>query len=149
MVDAADRDARSRAIRTEEEAKALARRSQAIKRGLPRPIDVNGPAIIRALGSNNAAESAVLREMVAMLEHDAVAYPVPGGSRASGTPQPLAAVSDEEMEAARAAIAEEAAGNVPTSDAEALAADLRPQERLQQGAVGRDVHEEDVPAEGL
>ena len=55
--DAAERDARLERIRKEEEQKALARRSQAIQLGLPRPPNVDLQAVVEDLRAVPAVES--------------------------------------------------------------------------------------------
>eukprot|EP01137_Pigoraptor_chileana_P023731 Opistho-2@90527 len=112
--DAADRDARRERVRAQKERILMKRRSQAVQMNLPRPMDV--PASLTkasdAAQTGNAlalADDLIKAEMPLMLQHDLSRYPVPGAP-----PQPKVAsieddFADEELEAARAMIAEEAA----------------------------------------
>ncbi|THH05457.1 hypothetical protein EW145_g4787 [Phellinidium pouzarii] len=91
--DAAERDARMKRRREEEERKALARRSRAVQQGLPRPANVDVDKLLQNLSlvsddeshDLDVARSLVDIEMVRLLEHDAITYPVPGTSIAGGT----------------------------------------------------------------
>jgi pre-mRNA-splicing factor CDC5/CEF1 len=115
--DAADRDARLKAAREEEARLELERRSQVVKKGLPRPANVDARAVLRQLNAATDAESslaAALRlineEMAALMAHDAIAHPLPGtrtpGNVASSYDMP----EDEFVAAAKAAIHAEVAG---------------------------------------
>ena len=96
IEDRTEREARLKQLREHEEQLALARRSQAVKRGLPRPIDVDAAALLAQLDLEaqdgpadqredkwrREAERAVTVEMIRLIEHDSVAYPVAGSKRA-------------------------------------------------------------------
>ena len=106
--DAADRDARERAGRAEAERLRLARRSLAVKRDLPRPVDTFDPtALLAALTEDDETEieRQITAELVRLLAHDAVAFPVAGSTTRGGlVPPPLEPVADAELAAARAAV---------------------------------------------
>lgn len=118
IEDASEREARLKSIREEEERKALARRTQVVKRGLPRPVDFDAATYLAQLdlagqeengaSDDDAARREVERlvtiEMVNLLEHDAIAYPVAGGKRAGGGVSSLPFIQDEDLAAARAAV---------------------------------------------
>lgn len=117
IEDASEREARLKAIRDEEERKALARRTQVVKRGLPRPVDFDAAAFLSRLdlasdeetaadedASRKEAERLVAIEMVQLLEHDAITYPVAGGKRAGGGVSSLPFIDDDALAAARAAV---------------------------------------------
>ncbi|CAK9787227.1 hypothetical protein CC85DRAFT_273613 [Cutaneotrichosporon oleaginosum] len=116
--DAADRDARLKAAREEEERLELERRSQVVKKGLPRPANVDARAVLRQLNAATADAEASLaaalrlinEEMAALMAHDAIAHPLPGtrtpGNVASNYDMP----EDEFVAAAKAAIHAEVAG---------------------------------------
>ena len=77
--DAADVDARREAARVAAAAEELARRSSAVKRGLPRPLALNllkSRGTAAAVDPLQAASQAIDMEMLAALEHDAAAWPV-------------------------------------------------------------------------
>ncbi|KAK0468181.1 pre-mRNA splicing factor component-domain-containing protein [Desarmillaria tabescens] len=78
-VDAAERDARLKRMQEEEERKSLARRSQAIRLGLPRPANVDADAMLRRLNSmeGDEAEQLINAELAKLLEHDSIAFPLP------------------------------------------------------------------------
>ncbi|KAF7965506.1 hypothetical protein HWV62_43240, partial [Athelia sp. TMB] len=85
--DAAERDARIRRLQEEEQRRALARRSQAVQQGLPRPPNVDVEQLLQSLAiSDEPTSSEVQRlvdaELVQLLLHDSIAHPVPGTSRA-------------------------------------------------------------------
>lgn len=121
--DAAERDARLKAMREEEERKALERRTQAVKRGLPRPMDFDPESLLRNLHitesssaagdkSLSEAERLVAIEFVRLLEHDAIVHPVPGGPHVGGLKSDLAFIEDEALAAARAMVHAEVAAAV-------------------------------------
>ncbi|THH20937.1 hypothetical protein EW146_g494 [Bondarzewia mesenterica] len=115
-VDAAERDARLKRLQEEEEKKALARRSQAVQLGLP-------SADCR-LG---AAQRLVDMEVARLLQHDAIAHPLPGTSQPGSTQSSYEIPSDEYVAAARAAIELELANEVGVPDA--------PMEKVKEGIV--------------
>ncbi len=122
IEDASEREAKLAAIRAAEAEKALARRSQAVKRGLPRPIDFDAALYLAALekgkleepkeeldASRTEAERLVAIEMVRLLEHDAITYPVAGSSRPGGGVSNLPTLADDDLAAARQLVRDEIA----------------------------------------
>ena len=100
--DAAERDARLRRMREEEERKALARRSKAVQQGLPRPAVVDVDKLLQSLSlaSDDDASLAPVRqlideEMVKLLQHDAIAFPLPGTNLPGGTKSTYEMPEDE------------------------------------------------------
>jgi len=84
--DAADRDARLEHELREAEEAELRRRSTVLQRDLPRPVTVN-PEVGKALDMDTAtgqAEALIRDEMLKMLQHDALKYPVKGSSGKKG-----------------------------------------------------------------
>ncbi|KAG2181700.1 hypothetical protein INT44_008515 [Umbelopsis vinacea] len=79
--DMADVDAQEMETLEREEQERLSRRSQAVQRGLPRPIEVH---VSQLPEEATMAEKLIHEEFVRLLNHDAVAYPVPGGKIAPG-----------------------------------------------------------------
>ncbi|KAI5475292.1 pre-mRNA-splicing factor CDC5/CEF1 [Pseudohyphozyma bogoriensis] len=122
IEDATEREEKLKALRAAEEAKALARRSQAVKRGLPRPVDFDPAVLLAGLDLAQADDSAdparaeaerlVAIEMVHLLTHDAIAHPVPGGKRAGGGASTLPVIDDDSLAAARALVHQELADAV-------------------------------------
>ncbi|KAK4048219.1 Pre-mRNA-splicing factor cef1 [Microbotryomycetes sp. JL201] len=124
IEDASEREARLKAIREAEEQKALARRSQAVKRNLPRPIEFDAATYLARLDltkDDDDASSAqqerdiaeierlIAVEMVKLLEHDSITYPVAGSKRAGGGVSNLPFVQDEDLAEARALVHRELA----------------------------------------
>ncbi|EMD34487.1 hypothetical protein CERSUDRAFT_117334 [Gelatoporia subvermispora B] len=122
--DAEERDARLRRQREEEERKALARRSQVVQRGLPRPPMVDVERLLANLTMEDgvpsdvaAAENLVHAEMVDLLRHDSIAHPIPGTSIPGGTMSHYQIPVDEDIAAAQAAIHNELASTIGYQDA--------------------------------
>ncbi|KAG0148684.1 hypothetical protein CROQUDRAFT_60225 [Cronartium quercuum f. sp. fusiforme G11] len=113
IEDAADRAAKMKAIAQAEEQKALARRSQVIQRGLPRPVNFEPEQLTRCLGAETSIENDIDRqvteEMVRLILHDAVAYPVPGGKIGGGRQSSLDYIEDDALAAAKAMVGAELA----------------------------------------
>ena len=109
--DAAERDARIKRAKEEEERKALARRSQAVQLGLPRPANVHTPSLIARFQTSDDDEVARLidAEMAELLKHDAVSYPLPGTTTPGGVQSGYVPPADEDMEEARVLIQQELA----------------------------------------
>jgi pre-mRNA-splicing factor CDC5/CEF1 len=83
--DAAERDARLQRKAEERKRKELARRSQPVQRALPRPVNVDSSRLERTLGETNTGKDAnanatqlIQDEMVRLLAHDSIAFPLPG-----------------------------------------------------------------------
>ncbi|GAA94734.1 uncharacterized protein L969DRAFT_17504 [Mixia osmundae IAM 14324] len=112
--DAAERDERQAAYLAEEQRKHLARRSQAIKKDLPRPTTMDATALLAGLDKPSSdrsleLERLVTREMVLLLHNDAHRYPVAGGLRPDA-PMPVDDLSDEALASARAEVHKDLAG---------------------------------------
>jgi len=116
--DAAERDARLKAAREEEERLELERRSSVLKQGLPRPANVNINRILDELESAAAdaedARSAALKlvnlEVAMLMKHDSLAHPLPGTSTPGGTPSDYDMPDDDFVSQAKSAIHSELAG---------------------------------------
>lgn len=107
--DAAERDARARRMREEEERKALARRTQAVQHGLPRPPNVDVEQLLAHLSISAEDEPSRLvnAELAALLRHDSIAFPLPGTALAGGTRSAYEIPADEDIASAKAAIQQE------------------------------------------
>lgn len=110
VEDAAERDARIAARKAEEQRKALARRTQVIKLGLPRPVEFDPSSLLYDLENaptgtvEQELERTIAMEMVKLLEHDSIVYPVPGGSKAGGGKSTLDKIADDDLDQARKAV---------------------------------------------
>jgi len=108
--DAAERDARLKRMREEEERKALARRTQVVARDLPRPARVDVERLMEDLNleeeDNNMTEvrRLVNAEIVDLLLHDSIVHPLPGTNIPGGTPSTYLIPLDEDIAAAKAQI---------------------------------------------
>lgn len=112
--DTADRDARLNQEREEAQRKALARRSRVVKMGLPRPPNVDAPALLASLNLSDAspAERLVLREMVQLMKHDSIVHPIAGSKAVGGLRSDLPLLSDDAMDDAREEVRAELARTV-------------------------------------
>ena len=115
--DAAERDARIRRRKEEEERAALARRSQVVRRELPRPPNVDLERLLEGLSLVPAIETdqqAVQRlvdlELARLMQHDALAHPLPGTAHPGGTLSNYEPPPDAYVAAAKVAIHRELAG---------------------------------------
>jgi pre-mRNA-splicing factor CDC5/CEF1 len=92
VEDAAQRDARIKKRKEEEERRELARRSEVIKRGLPRPANVDVSGLFEQLNlvdydgdegedETRDADRLLNTELVQLVEHDSIVYPLPGTTR--------------------------------------------------------------------
>jgi pre-mRNA-splicing factor CDC5/CEF1 len=109
--DAAERDARLKKKQEEEQRKMLARRSQAVQLGLPRPANVDVERLLQDLNIDEEetstpgeAQRLIDVELAQLLQHDSIAYSVPGTSRPGGTRSAYIMPSDEDVADAKAQI---------------------------------------------
>ncbi|KZT28630.1 hypothetical protein NEOLEDRAFT_1087121 [Neolentinus lepideus HHB14362 ss-1] len=121
--DAAERDARLRRLREEEERKALARRTQVVQRGLPRPPNVDVAQLLQSLSIEDdqdemqQARQMMNLELAELLQHDSIDHPLPGTSKAGSTKSAYEMPSDELVAAARSQIHLELASALGFPDA--------------------------------
>lgn len=136
--DAAERDARLQALAEEERQAAFARRSQAVQRDLPRPLDVDASlaAQLAALDTDPVQEL-IYTEMVALMEHDAQLYPQPGSRQSGGAAARLAPLDDAEIHGAKQLVHTELAASLgfPGARPEALAPLLAARAEQLEGAL--------------
>ncbi|KAG5636103.1 hypothetical protein H0H81_009099 [Sphagnurus paluster] len=109
--DAAERDARARRIREVEEQAALARRSQVVKLGLPRPVIVEVEDLMHQLSleaeqnsERGRVQQLIDEELSQLLLHDTIAHPLPGTSLPGQTISTYEMPSDKDIAAAKEAI---------------------------------------------
>ncbi|KAI0670715.1 Cc.Cdc5 protein [Trametes maxima] len=113
--DAAERDARLKRLRQEEERKALARRTQVVQRGLPRPANVDVARLLADLTVEDddsdlgAAAKLVHAEIADLLHHDSLAHPIPGTIHPGGTRSAYQIPPDDVLSAAKSLIHDELA----------------------------------------
>lgn len=119
--DAAERDARLKRKQEEEQRKALARRSQAVQLGLPRPANVDLERLLRDLSVDESADIEAQRliniELAQLLQHDSIAHPVPGTSRPGGTKSSYLMPSDDDLAVAKFQVHVELATSLGFPDA--------------------------------
>ena len=114
VEDAAERDARMKAARAAAIEAELKRRSQALQRGLPRPIALDEMPTprseneLKGLGVAELAEELVNREVLALLQHDAQKYPL-GAGQGSAKAAALERFADAELKAASELLTQEIA----------------------------------------
>lgn len=128
IEDAAVRDARLAREAAAAHAAALARRTQVVQRGLPRPIDVDEDAVraqlaaLRLPGASAAAAALVDDEVARLMADDARVFPLPGSRHAGGARSALAPPPDALLTAARSLVHAELAGALgfPGAKPEAL-----------------------------
>lgn len=123
--DAAERDARIKRRKEEAERRALERRSMVVKRGLPRPVNIDRAALIDNLAAIPAedpsladAKRLVDEEFAALLEHDTIAHPLPGTKYPGSTESAYIHPDDQDVALARALITNEVAAmlDFPVTD---------------------------------
>ena len=124
--DAAERDARLKRQREEAERKALARRSQAVQQGLPRPARVDVERLLQELTLADKEDKElgpalqlVDMEMVRLLQHDAIAHPLPGTTLPGATRSTYEMPEDEYMDMAKNLINTELAASLGFPNASA------------------------------
>lgn len=107
--DAAERDARIQRQKEEQLRRELARRSQPVQLGLPRPANPDPEDLLKKLtleDGDDTVQQLIDAELVQLVLHDAIAHALPGTTRPGGTQsayQPpdddLMAVANREVEA--------------------------------------------------
>lgn len=113
--DAADRDARLAHLREEERRRALARRSQVVQQGLPRPANVDAGELFASLSLQKTVDPArdlVLQEMVHLIKHDSIVHPLEGSEATGSARSTLPLLSDSAIDAAREKIRAELAERI-------------------------------------
>ena len=109
VEDRAEADARNAAQIAEEDRLKLERRSSAVKRSLPRPVDLDVSSLLASLQvavdePTLELDRQVTIEMLSLLDHDSIVHPVPGSSIVGGLQSTLPHLSDESLIAARALV---------------------------------------------
>lgn len=140
VEDAAERDARIKRRQEEEARKALARRSAVVQKGLPRPAVVDADELLRRLSATDGEEVEEVQrlmdiEFVRLLEHDSIAYPLPGTIHPGSTQSSYEHPDDHHLAIARATIHAELAQSLGFPDAN--------EEQIKEG-INLIVREEDV-----
>lgn len=118
LEDAADRDAQIKRLQDEEERKSLARRSQVVQLGLPRPSNVDISSLMDVLNMDEEepemqiAQKLVNAELVQLLQHDSIMYSLPGTTRSGSSHSSYVPPDDHALEAAKGEIHAELASLV-------------------------------------
>ena len=119
VEDAAERDARLKRQKEEEAKKAAARRSQAVQQGLPRPANVDVDGLLQSLSLVDSddtelgpARRLIDVEFVKLLQHDAIAHPLPGTTLPGGTKSFYEMPEDEYVSEAKSMIHTELASSL-------------------------------------
>ncbi|KAF8522122.1 pre-mRNA splicing factor component-domain-containing protein [Hysterangium stoloniferum] len=129
VEDAAERDARLKRRKEEEAEKALARRSAPVRLGLPRPANIDVDRLLRELSMNDQPEEDLTDvrrlidiELVQLMQHDCIAFPVPGTARPGATQSYYEPPDDSDVATARAEIRHELASllGYPEANEEAV-----------------------------
>lgn len=109
--DAAERDAREKRLEEEERERESKRRSLALQKGLPRPVNVDVGRLLEELSLANEGEAEqveaqklVDREFANLVKHESILYPLPGSTSASGTISDYQIPMDEDIASARSLI---------------------------------------------
>lgn len=110
VEDAAERDARLKRQREEEERREFARRTMVVQMGLPRPAVVDAEKLVKEVSPADEdselaeAQRLVSLEMVDLLKHDAIAFPLPGTTITGSTRSAYVHPEDEYVAEARSLI---------------------------------------------
>ena len=126
--DASDRDEKLKRAQHEEGLRVLNKRSQTIQLGLPRPINVDTTVLMQNLSIEVLdpelahAQELVNAELVKLVHHDSVEYPLPGTTTAGASEFLYDPPDDDALEAAKIAIHTELAALVgfPSANAHQL-----------------------------
>ncbi|KAF9227194.1 hypothetical protein BS17DRAFT_775092 [Gyrodon lividus] len=116
--DATERDARLKRIREEEERRALARRSQVVQQGLPRPARVDIAQLMQDLtiGEEDEelsdARKLINAELGSLLLHDSIAHPLPGTNVPGGTVSTYEMPPDDDLALAKSEVHVELATSI-------------------------------------
>ena len=119
--DAAERDARLKRMREEEERRILARRSKPVQLGLPRPARVDVTQLMQDLeigdDESTDARKLVNAELANLLLHDSIAHPLPGTNLPGGTVSKYEMPDDDDLAQAKSQIHLELATAIGFPDA--------------------------------
>lgn len=120
--DAAERDARLKRMREEEEHRILARRSRPVQLGLPRPARVDVAQLLQDLniGDDDGLTDArmlINAEVASLLLHDSIAHPLPGTNLPGGTVSTYEMPDDDDLAQAKSQIDLELATAIGFPDA--------------------------------
>jgi pre-mRNA-splicing factor CDC5/CEF1 len=115
--DAAERDERLKRMEEDRLKMELARRTKVVQRNLPRPANVDVEAMLASLPSIERSKDVeelsrrmIEEEMVHLLKHDSVLYPIAGSKEVGGRQQSgLPMIPDEHLSKARKEIHQEMA----------------------------------------
>ncbi|KAN0091287.1 pre-mRNA splicing factor component domain containing protein [Tylopilus felleus] len=119
--DAAERDARLKRMREEEEQRILARRSKSVQLGLPRPARVDVAQLLQDLDIGDdeftGSRKLIHSELADLLLHDSIAHPLPGTNLPGGTVSAYEIPDDDVLAQAKSQIHVELATTIGFPDA--------------------------------
>ncbi|KAH0827999.1 pre-mRNA splicing factor component-domain-containing protein [Lanmaoa asiatica] len=120
--DAAERDARLKRMREEEERRILARRSKPVQLDLPRPARVDVAQLLQDLNIGDDDELTDARklintELASLLFHDCIAHPLPGTNLPGGTVSTYEMPDDDDLAQAKSQVHFELATAIGFPDA--------------------------------
>ena len=119
--DAAERDARLKRMREEEEQRILARRSKPVQLGLPRPARVDVAQLLQDLDIGDdeftGSRKLIHSELADLLLHDSIAHPLPGTNLPGGTVSAYEIPDDDVLAQAKSQIHVELATTIGFPDA--------------------------------
>ncbi|PFH47677.1 hypothetical protein AMATHDRAFT_67216 [Amanita thiersii Skay4041] len=123
--DAAERDARLRRLKEEEERILLARRSLVVQQQLPRPPKVDVEIMFKRLtidekqdiSTVSAANELIAIELASLMQHDSVSHPIPGATQSGFIQSGYQMPPDDDVQQAKQLIHAELASAVGFSNA--------------------------------
>lgn len=119
--DAAERDARLKRMREEEERRILARRSKPVQLSLPRPARVDVAQLLQDLDIGDDeftdARKLINSELASLLLHDSIAHPLPGTNLPGSTVSTYEIPDDDDLAQAKSQIHYELATAIGFPDA--------------------------------
>lgn len=111
VEDAEERDAKLRRAYEEEQRRILARRTEVVRLGLPRPADVNASSLLQQLSAYDddtddidVARKLVDEELASLIQHDSIEHPIPGTTRPGGFKSTYEIPDDEAISTAKSLI---------------------------------------------
>ena len=106
--DAAERDAKNRALQEARDKLEFSRRTQVLQRNLPRPTLVDADAIFEDASSlSDPIDKMIAQEKALLIVNDSLKFPLNLHAKTQGSSKPLQVMSDEHLSLAGFEIAEE------------------------------------------
>ena len=106
--DAAERDAKNKALQEARDKLEFSRRTQVLQRHLPRPTSVDADAILKDASSlSDPIDMMIAQEKALLIVNDSFKFPLNPRAKTQGSAKPLQVISDEHLSLARFEIAKE------------------------------------------